>query len=61
MSRFVTEHCVAVRALPVPPVTTAAVLELARALGPYLAVQPAEVTATLVRCGIDPHRQPIAR
>ncbi len=61
MSRFVTERCVTVSPVRTTSAPSPDVLELARALAPYLAARPADVAATLARCGIDPHRRPITR
>lgn len=61
MPRFVTERCVTVSPVRATPESSADVLELVRAIVPYLAVRPAEVTAALARCGIDPHRLQNAR
>jgi hypothetical protein len=61
VSRFVTERCVTVSPARAAHRPSSDVLELARSLAPYLAVRPAEVTAALARCGVDPHRRPITR
>jgi hypothetical protein len=61
VSRFVTERCVTVRPVRAVPAPSPDVVQLARALVPYLPVRPSDVAATLARCGIDPRPQPIAR
>ncbi len=60
-SRTVPEGCVVVRVRNDEPLPSREVLGLTRALAPYLAVRPGEVTAMLHRCGIDPRLPANAR
>ena len=61
MSRIVTERCVAVAAPGSASPPSLDVLVLARVLAPYLELRPAEVAATLLRCGVDSRRPTNAR
>ena len=60
-SRTVPEGCVVVRVRRDEAPLSSEVLGLARALAPYLAVRPVEVTAMLHRCGIGPRLPANAR
>jgi hypothetical protein len=61
MPRIVSERCVVVTASGTTSPPSHEVLALARDLAPYLALRPAEITATLLRCGVDSRRPGNAR